>query len=167
MNMATDDDSKLLVIKGSARNFVQLVANASFVTSKTITSQIWGIISSKAKGSIYLRKPIVLGRSSVAYSDVLDSLPRGFYPYTHRAQPASSEKWGENFLMGVFTEIFDSLRCNIQSSFPLLIKPDATRCLDFSWKCIKMLLAAEFRPNTLEGSQRSPEPLAGFNGSYF
>jgi len=35
---------------------------------------------------------------------------------------------------------------------------DATRCLDFSSKCMKMRLAAGLRPDPLEELKRSPRP---------
>ena len=51
-----------------------------------------------------------------------------------------------------------------------LIKIDATRCLDFSSKCIKMRLAAGLRPDPLgelERSPSSPRPPSRKKGPYF
>jgi len=48
-----------------------------------------------------------------------------------------------------------------------LIKIDATRCLDFSSKCIKMRLAAGLRPDPLGELERSPRPPSRKKGPYF
>ena len=48
-----------------------------------------------------------------------------------------------------------------------VIKIDATRCLDFSSKCIKMRLAAGLRPDPLGELERSPRPPSRKKGAYF